>query len=72
METSCSVSMWMKSYGATIQIATLLHGTICFVIFSKMEFRIFPDFSFLALLGVKGKNSLGGESERHCEEKCLI
>ena len=36
--------------------AVLLHGIICFPIFCKIKFGIFPEFSCLALLGVEVLN----------------
>jgi len=38
--------------------AVLLHGTICFVRFEKMKFRIFLEFLLWPLLGVKGLNGI--------------
>ena len=37
--------------------AVLLHGTICFLMFNEMKFRILYEFLFLALLRVKGLNN---------------
>ena len=37
-------------------LEVLSHGTICFVGFEKMKFRIFLEFLLWPLLGVKGVN----------------
>ena len=39
-----------------IHSSVLLHGTICFSIFSKLKFGIFLEFLFFALLEVKRVN----------------
>ena len=58
MET-CNVALTFESVDEILwcdhsnetSSAVLLHGTTCFSIFYKIEFRIFLEFSFLAVLG---------------------
>ena len=60
MET-CSVVLTFESVDKILlcnhsnetSLAVLLHGTICFTVFSKMKFGIFLEFCLFALLEVK-------------------
>ena len=49
--------LWCDHSNETLK-AVLLHGTICFSIFYKIDFGILFEFCFLVLLGVKGFNGL--------------
>lgn len=44
--------LWCGNSSET-SLASLLHGTIHFVIFYKLKFELFLEFWFLAFLGVK-------------------